>query len=102
MAPRMMLLDLRMNLADDLPLHRDKTTLNHSVGVRVSMLEVELVRSIEVVLVYHQVRLCGGKLVHERLAEAVSRASIVRRRRKGFMSLQEDGSRRRRQYATCS
>lgn len=83
---RMMSLDLRMNLSDDLLLYTDKITMKHSLECRVPMLDVDVVHFIESLPVSHRVRLGGGKLIHKRLAEEVLPASIVRRKRKGFAS----------------
>src|SRR5205085_12367557 len=46
-AQRMMSLDLRMNLADDLLLYTDKITMHHSIECRVPFLDLDLVRFVE-------------------------------------------------------
>lgn len=83
---RMMSLDLRMNLADDLLLYTDKITMKHSLECRVPMLDVELIRFIEALPLGHRVRFGDGKLIHKRLAEAILPANIFRRKKKGFAS----------------
>src|SRR5262249_33487202 len=44
---RMMSLDLRMNLADDLLLYTDKITMHHSLECRVPLLDMDLIRFFE-------------------------------------------------------
>ena len=44
---RMMALDLRMNLSDDLLMYTDKVTMHHSLPCRVPLLDLELVRFLE-------------------------------------------------------
>lgn len=83
---RMMSLDLRMNLADDLLLYTDKITMKHSLECRVPMLDVDLIQYIEALPVGHRVRFGDGKLIHKRLAETMLPANILRRKKKGFTS----------------
>ena len=85
-AARMMAVDLRMNLADDLLLYTDKITMKHSLECRVPMLDIELVRFIEALPVGDRVRLGEGKVLHKRFAETVLPISIIRRKKKGFAS----------------
>jgi len=44
---RMMAIDTRLNLADDLLNYTDKITMHHSIECRVPMLDLELVKYIE-------------------------------------------------------
>jgi asparagine synthase (glutamine-hydrolysing) len=83
---RMMSVDLRMNLTDDLLLYTDKITMKQSLECRVPMLDVELIRFIEALPVGHRVRFGDGKLIHKRLAETILPANILRRKKKGFTS----------------
>jgi asparagine synthase (glutamine-hydrolysing) len=83
---RMMDIDLRMNLADDLLLYTDKITMRHSLECRVPMLDIELVSFIESLPVEHKIKLFHGKLVHKRFAREILPASIVQRKKKGFRS----------------
>ena len=85
-AARMMSLDMRMNLADDLLMYTDKITMKHSLECRVPMLDLELVRFMEALPVRYRLRLGAGKIIHKRLARQLLPARIVRRRRKGFMT----------------
>lgn len=83
---RMMTVDLRMNLADDLLLYTDKITMKHSLECRVPMLDIELVRFIEALPVGYRVRFGEGKLLHKRFAETMLPEKITRRKKKGFAS----------------
>ena len=85
-AARMMSLDLRMNLADDLLLYSDKITMRHSLECRVPLLDIQLVRFIESLPTRYRVRLGEGKVIHKRVAERALPANIVRRKKKGFMA----------------
>ena len=83
---RMMALDLRMNLADDLLMYTDKVTMHHSIECRVPLLDLELVRFIESLPSGHRVRLGRGKHIHKQFGRRVLPARIVGRRKKGFLS----------------
>jgi len=83
---RMMRLDLRMNLADDLLLYTDKVTMHHSIECRVPLLDRELIRFIESLPRRYRLGVLRGKLIHKRFARGVLPASIVRRKKKGFVS----------------
>lgn len=83
---RMMSLDLRMNLADDLLLYTDKITMHFSVECRVPMLDLDLVRFIESLPYYYRIKLWRSKIIHKRFAERVLPDSIIRRKKKGFLS----------------
>lgn len=85
-AARMMSVDLRMNLADDLLLYTDKITMKHSLECRVPMLDVELIRFIEALPVGCRIRFGDGKLIHKRFAENILPANILNRKKKGFTS----------------
>ncbi|MEO8052978.1 MAG: asparagine synthase (glutamine-hydrolyzing) [Acidobacteriota bacterium] len=85
-AQRMMSTDLRMNLADDLLLYTDKITMRYSIECRVPFLDMDLIRFTESLPCHFRVGLGGGKRLHKRFAESVLPASIVRRKKKGFLS----------------
>ena len=82
----MMTLDLHMNLADDLLLYTDKITMHHSLECRVPLLDLDLVRFIESLPCRYRLSLRGGKLLHKQFARAVLPGSIIRRKKKGFLS----------------
>lgn len=85
-AERMMALDSRLNLADDLLSYTDKITMNFSLECRVPMLDLELVRYIESLPVASKLNLRGGKLVHKQYAQERLPARIIQRKKKGFQS----------------
>jgi len=85
-AQRMMSTDLRMNLADDLLLYTDKITMRYSIECRVPLLDLDLVRFVEALPCRFRVGVFGGKRIHKRFAERILPASIVRRKKKGFLS----------------
>jgi asparagine synthase (glutamine-hydrolysing) len=83
---RMMSLDLRMNLADDLLLYTDKITMHFSIECRVPMLDLDLVRFIESLPYYYRIKLWQGKIIHKHFARRVLPDSIIKRKKKGFIS----------------
>ena len=83
---RMMSLDLRLNLADDLLLYTDKITMHHSVECRVPLLDLELVRFVESCPASYRVGLRRMKIMHKKHAESVLPKAIVHRTKKGFLS----------------
>lgn len=85
-AQRMMSTDLRMNLADDLLLYTDKITMRHSIECRVPLLDLDLVRFVEALPCGFHLGMFAGKRLHKRFAGRVLPASIVRRKKKGFLS----------------
>jgi asparagine synthase (glutamine-hydrolysing) len=85
-AERMMTLDLRMGLADDLLLYTDKITMHHSLECRVPFLDLELVRYAESLPLEYRVGLFNSKVLHRQYARRLLPAAIVRRKKKGFLS----------------
>jgi asparagine synthase (glutamine-hydrolysing) len=85
-AARMMSLDLRMNLADDLLLYTDKITMHHSLECRVPLLDLDLVRYAESLPSPYRCNLLRGKVLHRRFARNVLPSPVVRRKKNGFFS----------------
>jgi len=85
-AERMMSLDLRMNLSDDLLLYTDKITMRHSFECRVPLLDLDLVRFMESLPCHFRLGVFRGKALHKEFAKRILPASIVNRRKKGFLS----------------
>ncbi len=83
---RLMRLDMRMGLPDDLLLYTDRITMRHSLECRVPFLDTELVSFIESLPRRFKLTLAGGKRVHREAALRVLPAAIVQRRKKGFSS----------------
>ncbi|MBV8475548.1 MAG: asparagine synthase [Acidobacteria bacterium] len=83
---RMMSIDLRMNLADDLLLYTDKITMHHSIECRVPLLDLDLIRFVESLPSGYRTNLFCTKIVHKQFARRILPASIVNRKKKGFKS----------------
>jgi asparagine synthase (glutamine-hydrolysing) len=83
---RMMALDLRLGLSDDLLLYTDKITMRHSLECRVPILDLELVAFIESLPADYRVRIGQGKIIHKKFAEQSLPESIVHRKKQGFLS----------------
>jgi len=83
---RMMSIDLRMSLPDDLLLYTDKITMYHSVECRVPILDMELAGFVESLPPHFRVRLRSGKFIHKRLAHRMLPRAIIARKKKGFSS----------------
>lgn len=83
---RMMAMDLRMNLADDLLLYTDKVTMRYSLECRVPLLDLDLVRFIESLPRSYRLRLRRGKYLHKEFGRRMLPERIVNRKKKGFLS----------------
>ncbi|MEI6047778.1 MAG: asparagine synthase (glutamine-hydrolyzing) [Bacteroidota bacterium] len=83
---KMMALDARLNLADDLLNYTDKITMNFALECRVPMLDLELVNFIESLPAHLKLNLRGGKLIHKQFASEILPGSIINRKKKGFLS----------------
>ncbi len=83
---RIMSIDLRMNLADDLLLYTDKITMHFSLECRVPMLDMDLVSFILSLPYDLRVKIGKSKIIHKKWAQRVLPASIINRKKKGFQS----------------
>jgi asparagine synthase (glutamine-hydrolysing) len=83
---RMMSLDLRMNLSDDLLLYTDKLTMRQSLECRVPMLDTDLIKTLEAMPYQYRVKRGRTKIVHKAFARQVLPESIINRPKKGFLS----------------
>ena len=83
---RMMALDLRMNLADDLLLYSDKITMHHSLECRVPILDHALVQYVESLPYTFRLKLRKSKIIHKAFARVSLPSSIIVRKKKGFLS----------------
>ena len=84
-AQRLMSLDLRMNLADDLLLYTDKITMHHSVECRVPFLDLDLVHFVESLPCSYRLGIFRGKVLHKRLAKRMLPSTVVHRKKNGFL-----------------
>ena len=83
---RIMSLDLRFGLADDLLLYTDKITMRHSLECRVPILDLELVHFIESLPYKYRVTLRKKKIIHRDYAGGALTPAIIQRKKKGFLS----------------
>lgn len=83
---RMMAIDTRMNLADDLLNYTDKITMNFALECRVPILDLELVNYIESLPYQLKLNLKKGKIIHKKYAEKLLPDEIINRKKKGFGS----------------
>lgn len=83
---RMMAIDLRMNLSDDLLLYTDKIAMNFSLECRVPMLDVELIKYIESLPVDQRLAVGKTKIIHKSFANKILPQKIVNRKKMGFDS----------------
>lgn len=83
---RMMSIDTRMNLSDDLLLYTDKITMNFSIECRVPLLDIELVDYIESIPTNYKLNRKQGKLIHKDYARTILPEKIIYRTKKGFLS----------------
>lgn len=85
-AEKMMALDTRMNLSDDLLNYTDKITMNFSLECRVPMLDVALVRFMEALPLELKLSSRQGKIIHREFAKTLLPDKIIDRQKKGFQS----------------
>ena len=81
---KMMQIDTRMNLADDLLLYADKTSMAVSLETRVPMLDIDLVRLVESFPIKYKLGLQKTKIVHKIAAERYLPKEIINRSKKNF------------------
>lgn len=81
---KMMRVDTRMNLADDLLLYGDKISMAFALEARVPMLDIELMRFIESLPIHYRSTYKQTKIVHKLTAEKYLPAHIIQRKKKGF------------------
>lgn len=85
-ADKMMAIDTRMNLADDLLNYTDKITMNFSLECRVPMLDIDFVHFMETMPTSLKLNTKEGKLIHKQFAESILPDEIIYRKKKGFQS----------------
>jgi asparagine synthase (glutamine-hydrolysing) len=87
---RMMAIDLRMNLADDLLLYTDKITMQCSLECRVPLLDNDLVAFTQSLPVGKRVSTLGRKKILREVAREFLPESVIGRRKLGFLSPTEE------------
>lgn len=83
---RMMSLDMKMNLSDDLLVYTDKISMNFSLECRVPMLDHELIHFIEALPTLYKIKRGKGKIIHKAFARRQLPLQIVDRPKLGFRS----------------
>lgn len=83
---RMMAVDTRMDLADDLLMYTDKITMNFSLECRVPLLDTELVEYIETIPGSYRVKCNKSKVLYKEYARALLPQNIINRKKRGFES----------------
>jgi asparagine synthase (glutamine-hydrolysing) len=81
---RMLYVDTRTSLPDDLLMVNDKMSMAHSIEARVPFLDVPLVEYVESLPPSCKLRMGRGKVLHKRALERWLPRSVVHRRKKGF------------------
>ena len=83
---RMMSIDMRMNLADDLLLYTDKITMNFSLECRVPILDFELTEFMESLPLDYKLSGKDTKIIHREYAKKLLPRDIINRPKMGFQS----------------
>ena len=83
-AEKMMRVDTRMNLADDLLLYGDKISMAFALEARVPMLDIDLIQFVESLPLHYRSTYTQTKIVHKLAAKKYLPDHIVNRRKKGF------------------
>ncbi|PRY90878.1 asparagine synthase (glutamine-hydrolyzing) [Mongoliibacter ruber] len=83
---RMMALDTRMNLSDDLLNYTDKITMNFALECRVPILDLELVEFIESLDYSKRLSLGKTKIIHKAYAHKILPEKIINRKKRDFRS----------------
>lgn len=83
---RMMKIDARANLSDDLLMYSDKITMNFSLENRVPLLDLDLVRFIESLPLKYRIKLGKRKIILKEAAKNIIPTEIINRPKKGFKS----------------
>ncbi|XOV86648.1 MAG: asparagine synthase (glutamine-hydrolyzing) [Pseudomonadota bacterium] len=81
---KMMRIDARMNLSDDLLLYGDKISMACALEVRVPMLDPAVVEFVESLPLAYKASLRGTKIVHRAMALRYLPDAIIHRPKKGF------------------
>lgn len=83
---RLLYLDTRTMLPDDLLLFNDKIAMANSLENRVPYLDLELVNFIETLPIEFKLRGKKGKYIHRKAAESWLPLSVINRKKRGFVA----------------
>lgn len=81
---QMLYMDTRTSLPDDLLMVADKTSMAHSLEVRVPYLDYQLIEFIESMPVHFKLRFMTGKYLHKKAVSRWLPQEVVHRPKKGF------------------
>ncbi|MBU0969057.1 MAG: asparagine synthase (glutamine-hydrolyzing), partial [Proteobacteria bacterium] len=81
---KLLYIDARMNLSDDLLLFNDKMAMANSLEMRVPYLDLELMDFLESLPVDLKLRGRTGKYIHKKAAEKWLPREIIKRKKRGF------------------
>ncbi|MGI9212363.1 MAG: asparagine synthase (glutamine-hydrolyzing), partial [Methylococcaceae bacterium] len=81
---QMLYMDTRSSLPDDLLMVADKTSMAHSLEVRVPYLDYQLIEFIESLPVHLKMRVMTGKYLHKKAVSRWVPHEVTHRRKKGF------------------
>lgn len=81
---KLLFIDTRMSLSDNLLVFNDKMTMSNSLEMRVPFLDVELVKFIESLPSSYKLRGKTGKYIHKKAVEKWLPGEIVYRKKRGF------------------
>lgn len=83
---KMLYIDTRVWLPDDLLLYGDKLSMAHGLESRVPFLDLELLQFVERLPIRLKLRGTTGKYLHRRVASQLLPPGVLRRRKQGFAS----------------
>ncbi len=86
MLNKILYMDTRMSLSDNLLLFNDKATMRNSLEMRVPFLDLELVRFIETLPSSFKLRGKETKFIHKKAVEAWLPKKIIYRKKRGFQT----------------
>ncbi len=90
MLSKIMFIDTRMSLPDDLLLFNDKVTMANSLEMRVPFLDHDLVAFIDTLPASLKLRGTIGKYVHKQAAKDLVPQEIIHRKKRGFQTPMDD------------
>jgi len=81
---KMLFIDTRMSLSDNLLLFNDKITMANSLEMRVPFLDVELVQFLESLPSSFKIKMAKRKYLHKKAVEKWLPKEIINRKKRGF------------------
>ncbi len=81
---KMLFIDTRMSLSDNLLLFNDKITMANSLEMRVPFLDVELVQFLESLPSSFKIKMANRKYIHKKAVEKWLPKEIIYRKKRGF------------------